>query len=186
MAQRGRSDRSNVVENQDISTCPFSSIGAHQRSYAVNNQVKTVEQTNWKWQASDGEDNTDITSTWSCQWSEATRRCLYHEGHINPSSFSIKIRQRAKGGNLRYAVLTFLTHSHFPVYIIHTRTPGEFNHILPKIQLCVMTSSGIDWAYALFSSKLIWFNRLANTSQVQRARKDYGAIPRRFERWKIK
>jgi hypothetical protein len=126
-------------------------------------RFKMIE-TNWKWQASEGEDNSCITSTWSYQWSEATRLCFNHEGHINPSVHLVQIKSKRKG-NARSASTFFILIFQFTS---HKHTPGEFNHTLAKIQLCVMTSSAINWAVALFSYKLILLNRHANTSQEER------------------
>jgi hypothetical protein len=137
----------------------------NKRSHAYSIRFKSIE-TNWKWQASDDGDNTCITSTWTYQWSEATQWCLYHEGHINPFIYLIQIKKK-KEKEMRDALhLSFFTLIF--QFTSHKHTPGEFNHILAKIQLCVMTSSAMNWAVALLSYKLILLNRHANTSQEER------------------
>jgi hypothetical protein len=137
----------------------------NKRSHAYSIRFKSIE-TNWKWQASDSGDISCITSTRSYQWSEATRWCLYHEGHINPFIHLIQIKKE-KEKEMRDALHLLFFHSHFPVYITQTYTWRIQSHTR-KIQLCVMTSSAMNWAVALFSYKLILLNRHANTSQEER------------------
>jgi hypothetical protein len=81
-------------------------------------RFKMIE-TNWKWQASEGEDNSCITSTWSYQWSEATRLCFNHEGHINPSVHLVQIKKKKKR---KCEKRIDFFYSHFPVYITQTYT----------------------------------------------------------------
>lgn len=110
------------------------------------------DESNWKWQASDGEDNSYITSTWSCQWSEATRRCLYHEGQINPSFYSIEIRESEGNSRCSFTRMprfTSFQHTHLKNSI--TFSPTKRNErarnsivrndiIRPGLSICTISS----------------------------------------------
>ena len=63
---------------------------------------------------------------------------LSRRTHKSVVAFIEDKKKKRKAQEIRDAHRLFFD-SHFPVYI----TPGEFNHILAKIQLCVMTSSAM-------------------------------------------
>ncbi len=148
--KKKRAERSTLREG--LSVCLYLFDWRHRyhswinkRSEAYSIRFKSIE-TNWKWQARKGGDNSCITSTWSYQWSEATRWCLYYEGHRNP--FQIKNKRK---GNARRSLTSTSFFTLIFQFTSHKHTPGEFNHTLAKIQLCVMTSSSMNWAVQPFA-----------------------------------
>lgn len=83
------------------------------------------------------------------------------------SIYTFNSDKKKRKGNVRRSSSSFFTLIF--QFTSHKHTPGEFNHILAKIQLCVMTSSAaMNWSVALLSYKLILLNRHANTSQEER------------------